>query len=53
MEPANADVAVTPTSVPSQRTHRPYRQEHRGVTAVVTGSDPEEFDESHLIRGYD
>lgn len=54
MEPADADVAAPRRSpFPNQRGHRVTRHEHRGGNGLPRGAEPDEFDESHLIRGYD
>lgn len=51
----DADVtAPRRTGFPAQRTHRPHWHEQRtATTGAPRGVEPDEFDESHLIRGYD
>jgi len=39
---------------PAQRAHWPHRHEqHPATPGLPRGVEPDEFDESHLIRGYD
>ena len=50
----DADVAAPRrTGFPTQRSHRVHRYEQRPATSAPRGTEVDDVDESHLIRGYD
>lgn len=50
----DADVtAPRRTGFPTQRSHRVHRYEQHPATSAPCGTEVDDVDESHLIRGYD